>query len=333
MALITCPECSNQVSTTAKACPQCGGVMSAKRIISTVSSVAPKSDHRKVSAPLIAGIVLLPYIFSWFLLRKGYSQTARIIGLGWLGIVLVGVGMSPHGQLPGGVVGSNAGGNQTGHVDVDPDRLNKFNAVALAKQAVTASLKDPSSADFGDVWGLSATRACGWVNAKNSFGAMAGKTRFIMDDGRVSFENEPGAFARRWNAICIDHPHVAPPSGAGGFRWGGRPTGNLKPYDGAIGNGLTMYVPKGKPEPLEGVAVAESDYTFDHGRFFGADFYIDGDAGRDAILAAYVKKYGPPQAYNEDAGSYSWKWPGSHIGVNINYDASHGRTTVAFNHE
>ena len=40
--------------------------------------------ERKVSILLIVGIVLIPIVFAWFLLRKGYSSTAKLIGFGWL---------------------------------------------------------------------------------------------------------------------------------------------------------------------------------------------------------------------------------------------------------
>ena len=176
---------------------------------------------------------------------------------------------------------------------------------------------------------MSATVACGFVNGKNSFGAMTGQTRFIMADGSVSFENGAGGFARQWNATCVDKPHAPAPAGAGDIRWGARPPSSLKQYAPAT-DGLAVYVPKTTPTALEGVAVAEADYSFDHGRLFSANFYVDGEAGRDAILAAYVKKYGTPQAYNQEAGSYSWKWPGSKVYVRNNYNAAHVRTTVIF---
>lgn len=40
---------------------------------------------RRVGLALGVGILLLPYIFSWVLLQKGYSQTARVISFLWLG--------------------------------------------------------------------------------------------------------------------------------------------------------------------------------------------------------------------------------------------------------
>ncbi|HDS1772852.1 TPA: zinc ribbon domain-containing protein [Pseudomonas putida] len=38
------------------------------------------------SLPLFLGNVVLPFIFVWFLLRKGYSTRARVIGFGWLAV-------------------------------------------------------------------------------------------------------------------------------------------------------------------------------------------------------------------------------------------------------
>lgn len=39
--------------------------------------------ERKVSILLGIGIFLMPYIFAWFTLRKGYSRFARFISFGW----------------------------------------------------------------------------------------------------------------------------------------------------------------------------------------------------------------------------------------------------------
>lgn len=39
---------------------------------------------KKVSIPLIIGIVCIPLFFAWFTLRKGYSKKARIVSFGYL---------------------------------------------------------------------------------------------------------------------------------------------------------------------------------------------------------------------------------------------------------
>lgn len=44
---------------------------------------------KKVSIPLGIGIALIPLIFSWFTLRRGYSSTARFISFGWLLLTIV----------------------------------------------------------------------------------------------------------------------------------------------------------------------------------------------------------------------------------------------------
>jgi hypothetical protein len=46
-----------------------------------------QESPRKVGALLIVGIALIPLIFTWFLLRKGYSSQARVVGVVWLTIV------------------------------------------------------------------------------------------------------------------------------------------------------------------------------------------------------------------------------------------------------
>ena len=42
------------------------------------------SPQRKVGIGLGAGILFLPYIFSWFTLRKGHTKKAKVIAFAWL---------------------------------------------------------------------------------------------------------------------------------------------------------------------------------------------------------------------------------------------------------
>ncbi|MEZ8662356.1 hypothetical protein AB6D63_02860 [Vibrio splendidus] len=41
-------------------------------------------DNKKVSVGLGIGIVLVPFVFAWFTLRKGYSSKARFVSFGWM---------------------------------------------------------------------------------------------------------------------------------------------------------------------------------------------------------------------------------------------------------
>lgn len=55
-------------------------------------AVAPR---RNVGFLLGIAILFLPYIFVWFLLRRGYSLLARIIGFGWLIFMVVVIANQP----------------------------------------------------------------------------------------------------------------------------------------------------------------------------------------------------------------------------------------------
>ncbi len=47
------------------------------------------SSQKSVSIPLGIGIVLCPYIFSWFTLRQGYSKPVKIVSFIWLGFIFL----------------------------------------------------------------------------------------------------------------------------------------------------------------------------------------------------------------------------------------------------
>lgn len=45
--------------------------------------------NRPITLGLTIGLVLMPYIFAWFLLKQGYSNTARVVSFGWAAIFLL----------------------------------------------------------------------------------------------------------------------------------------------------------------------------------------------------------------------------------------------------
>lgn len=92
MPLIQCPDCKKDISDSAPSCPHCGRPNSVADTAKPIISQA-LSSHRKVSIPLIVGIIMIPFIASWFTLRKGYSTTARAVSLGWMVLALV-IGLS-----------------------------------------------------------------------------------------------------------------------------------------------------------------------------------------------------------------------------------------------
>lgn len=57
-------------------------------------------EDKKVSIPLAIGIFLIPLIFAWFTLKKGYSTKARVLSFGWLilGFIAFALMPTPPGQ-------------------------------------------------------------------------------------------------------------------------------------------------------------------------------------------------------------------------------------------
>lgn len=57
--------------------------------------------NKKVSVSLAIGIFLIPLIFAWFTLRRGYANSARIISFGWLitGFMLLAILPSPPTEI------------------------------------------------------------------------------------------------------------------------------------------------------------------------------------------------------------------------------------------
>ena len=62
------------------------------------------AENRAVGAALGIGIFLVPFVFAWFTLRKGYGIVARVVSLGWMAIIVLiairGPSHSDQSQLP-----------------------------------------------------------------------------------------------------------------------------------------------------------------------------------------------------------------------------------------
>jgi hypothetical protein len=129
MALIECYECKQRISSTAPACIHCGapaGTVQAATSTAApvqaplsfgrlpedekVARVTPAAFGRKrkteapieLAAPMPASngvrpvelwlklmIFFLPPFFVWFLLRRGHSVGQRLLGFGWLGLMIL----------------------------------------------------------------------------------------------------------------------------------------------------------------------------------------------------------------------------------------------------
>ena len=80
--------------------------------------------------------------------------------------------------------------------------------IQIGQEAVRERLKDPESAIFRDVYFVNrvAPVACGWFNAKNSFGGYGDWQRFIAaGDQLVVLESDMASTAdmtQSWNLVC-----------------------------------------------------------------------------------------------------------------------------------
>ncbi len=127
MALIECFECKQRISSTAPACIHCGAPAEAVQAATSTATparaplsfgrlptnesvprVTPAAFGRKrkaeveaeIPAPAPGGprpvelwlklmIFLLPPFFVWFLLRRGHSLGQRLLGFGWLALMIL----------------------------------------------------------------------------------------------------------------------------------------------------------------------------------------------------------------------------------------------------
>lgn len=95
-------------------------------------------------------------------------------------------------------------GERTRQAQLDIKRAAGLLAIK-AKDAVRPTLKDPDSAQFGQVFaGNVDGTACGTVSAKNSFGAYTGQTRFItaLTPASSTVDDGSAAFGEQWERLC-----------------------------------------------------------------------------------------------------------------------------------
>ncbi len=146
-----------------------------------------------------AGLVVLPYVFAWFTLRRGYSPLVRSLAFGWLAVIVVGA-IAPK---PDPVQQEKAAAEA--HLDAWRDAN-----LSDAKAKVLAELKDPDSAKFREVDVIKQVHpdtkhfgtVCGYVNAKNGFGGYTGFKPFMVMSGIPLLDSDSSAFRHFWNRDC-----------------------------------------------------------------------------------------------------------------------------------
>lgn len=91
---------------------------------------------------------------------------------------------------------------------IDDAALQRVTQHRVAREIVSARLRDPHSAQFadlssGELEGIATV--CGTVNARNALGGYAGPERFIVGGDSAFFESDASAelFESLWRDACI----------------------------------------------------------------------------------------------------------------------------------
>jgi hypothetical protein len=87
--------------------------------------------------------------------------------------------------------------------------LNLIHYQVAAKERILATLRDPDSAKFENVYlhktvrdGNTVYAFCGTVNAKNGFGGYGGAERFIAGSTIAVTARQMTDFAKAWKLLC-----------------------------------------------------------------------------------------------------------------------------------
>lgn len=166
MALVKCKSCEHKMSTKAKACPSCG---------------EPKKKKTSVLTWLV--LILLALLIYAASESPQYTTSSKPI------------------QLTE---------EQKHEIEIEAKRRVQASfensTILQAKKAVKNTLKDPISAEFGNIFFNETDEvgavACGTVNSKNSFGAYSGFQPFISNGKTVFLQEKDSNFSSVWQAAC-----------------------------------------------------------------------------------------------------------------------------------
>jgi hypothetical protein len=141
-------------------------------------------EKKKVGFLFGTGIFFMPYIFSWFTLKKGYSNTVKGVSFVWMAVILINMGnRSPSGVSSSRVVASAKDENK---IELIKESCLKVSNIFGASSKLSDLQKDELWKDYKDKtfnWKLSVTE----VSSK-SFGdgftvqyKCEGSNSFIQD--------------------------------------------------------------------------------------------------------------------------------------------------------
>ena len=81
-------------------------------------------------------------------------------------------------------------------------RYQELNKISASKHSVDSVLKDPDSAKYTGNYVSNNGHVCGLVNAKNSFGAYTGYTRYFTNNAITVVDDGSNEFSILWRDNC-----------------------------------------------------------------------------------------------------------------------------------
>jgi len=197
--------------------------------------------------------------------------------------------------------------------------------------------------------------ACGYVNAKNSFGAMAGASPWLVivetKTALIQTPENTGRFDPLWNKYCAspedgNQPQRGPPDAFRGVKWNSTLPSDQKLQTMVLAGCAAIIVQKNLTDtppcshmhidtddidlftqrqsvpPIFGVPVSEQVFEWSNQKFWmGEVFIYDYHADDLAKLRdALVNRYGKPTFANEQVHMTRWAWPSKKLEIVLTFD-------------
>ncbi len=230
-----------------------------------------------------------------------------------------------------GSLASNLGGAKESALD-NAERARADGDLATlsaAQQAIQQSIKDPATAEFSSGFGRvkhGRRVACGDVNGKNSFGALAGRQRWlVIADQNVAMVRAPDnlrTFVPPWNKYCTGSDDRDKPISVEiiGIYLGMRPPTKLKPFD----ESRNVWVYRGaRPADYLGIPIADAWFEMHRGRVYGVSMKGAGTDAYERWRDEIRRHYGAVS--NVGSGEFpmlTWEWGARDPVADLSYNAA-----------
>lgn len=230
-----------------------------------------------------------------------------------------------------GSLASNLGGTKESALDkAERERADgDLASLSVAQRVIQRSMKDPASAEFSNGFGRvkhGQRVACGDVNGKNSFGALAGRQHWLVivdqNVAMVRASENQRTFAPLWNKYCtgLDDRDKPMPSEILGINLGMRPPNKLKPFD----ESRNVWVYRGaRPADYLGIPIADAWFEMDGGRVYGVSMKATGTEAYERWRDEIRRRYGAISTVGSgEPPMLTWEWRASDPVADLSYNAA-----------